>query len=98
MRYFRCKCGAEESWSSMGPTPCRWCSKCQTSLATQSPDRPKHQMREFVSTIMTDDGKIEGKLTRCMDCLKTKKELEDALEPMEDWIAPYNRSVTQEKH
>lgn len=32
MRYYRCKCGSVESWSSLGIQPCEGCEKCNTTL------------------------------------------------------------------
>lgn len=34
MIYYRCKCGASESWSSMGVERCFACPQCGSDLAT----------------------------------------------------------------
>ncbi len=74
MQYYRCKCGAAESWGSMGPDPCYGCAKCGTTLdlaPNLHRDPIPHEMIE--GTVMTDDG--EKPLTRCRFCQKTRASL-----------------------
>lgn len=82
MIYYRCKCGDLESYSSMGPRRCAFCTKCNTTLASgpegHKTERTKHQM--IKEQVETDEG--NAVLTRCGYCLRTKKELEG--QPMED--------------
>lgn len=33
MRYYRCKCGSREQWSTDGIADCVICNKCNTTLA-----------------------------------------------------------------
>jgi len=37
MRYYRCKCGNETAWSSMGVAACQACAECHSTLA-ESPN------------------------------------------------------------
>ena len=77
MIYYRCKCGKAESWSSMGVSPCRGCSECNTTLAT-SPDNhltpaPHQWTKEFNSG---SGARIDDV---CMNCLTKRPFADDGL-------------------
>ena len=76
MRYWACKCGKSEHWTSgMVPPPCVECGDCHT-VASQD---PKNHVRaiphEFmVGEVETDDGMKP--LSMCKWCLKTRSQIE----------------------
>lgn len=83
MRYYRCRCGKEEAWTTIGVTACNWCAACGTTLA-ESPEghsevRTPHRLE--ATTVRTDEG--DATLSRCKWCGRTRADLEKAGEPME---------------
>lgn len=75
MKYYRCKCGHCESWSSMGVAQCAKCPKCGSDLA-QHPDyhhEPAPHDFSLIEQVQTDEG--PKPLTRCKFCLKTPAEV-----------------------
>ena len=76
MKYYRCKCGKWEAWSTLGVVPCDWCEDCQTGPAEypgrHPAERTPHRMVRH--QVMTDAG--ASFLSRCQWCGRQQADLE----------------------
>lgn len=79
MIFSQCKCGNLKSWSSGCETPCAWCTKCDSDLAT-GPDLHRDRVpHEFEAhKVDTDEG--PKTLSRCRWCMRTKAQIQRANE------------------
>lgn len=85
MKYYRCKCGENESWSSMGPRPCTWCKKCESDLAGGPESHDARRPHKVIAQkVKTDNG--ESILSTCIWCFKMKRELLELGEPIEEVV------------
>lgn len=67
MRYYRCKCGDAESWSSMGhPKACCGCKKCNTTLEEYPEDhKPREEHDYSLTKYDTHTGKPYKVCSKC---------------------------------
>lgn len=77
MRYYRCLCGNEQSWSTDGSAPCRACKTCGKTLAGSPSGHkdPEPHVWIQVSHGRGDDGK-QLTSTACAVCHISKFEYE----------------------
>lgn len=71
MRYYECKCGKMKCCTSMGFTMCARCNDCGTGYGGHEPSE-----HEYAKTEVRVDGGV-GHLTVCLECNKTKDEIEN---------------------
>lgn len=75
MLYYRCKCGASETWGSMSPNQCAFCDSCGSNLSLTPHTHREPSPQEFVARpIVTDQG--AGTISRCRFCGLTATEIE----------------------
>ncbi len=74
MRFYRCKCGEHEAWTSMGVSACAKCSKCGSNLALHPDTHVEPAPHEFVEQMVeTDSG--PRPLSRCRYCHLTRAQI-----------------------
>lgn len=77
MRYLRCKCGKNESWSSMGSPLCRGCDECGTTLS-QSPEGHKTPVpHQWTKEFNQSTGERENDV--CMNCFEKRPASDEGL-------------------
>lgn len=77
MKYYRCKCGDQQSYGSMPPPFCHACPLCGSNLATHPADHDDAAPHVYYDEmVMTNDGMKP--LTLCQYCLEPKSEIEKA--------------------
>jgi hypothetical protein len=79
MRYWKCKCGAYESFGSDGPRPCQVCNKCGTTLLKRiDGSYIEAEPHDWVTetNIVTREGydPIVKIKTYCLNCFQRKPE------------------------
>jgi hypothetical protein len=83
MIYYRCKCGKNEHWSSMGVAPCDFCHACNSTPASGPNghrDTPTpHKIGR--TKVKADEG--EAYLVRCIYCFKRLSAIKEKNEPFE---------------
>lgn len=81
MRYYRCKCGKHQAWSSMGVADCGGCDECQTTLA-EGPnghrDIAPHEWREEWEIDKESGERWKERI--CLRCMKRER-VESATTP-----------------
>lgn len=83
MIYYRCECGKNESWSSMGAKPCFRCKDCGTDMASgPTLHREPEPHSIVVCKVETDEG--THTLSACRWCMRKKKDLLAAGEPISE--------------
>lgn len=74
MRYYRCKCGKLESWSSMGSPDCYGCPDCKTTLA-ETPnlhEEPQPHAWDEEWRIVNPKTGESGPFRRCRKCHRSE--------------------------
>lgn len=77
MRYYRCKCGKSESWSTDGAPACMGCSECCTTLAQHPSDHKDPVPHDWgKSSLGRDDNGKMVEITTCRRCHIRKSEFD----------------------
>lgn len=85
MQYYRCRCGKCEAWGSDPPALCSGCPDCGSDLSGSPNTHREPKAHEFssVESLVTDQG--NATITRCCYCHKTRREIEKAVRPPDEF-------------